>query len=126
MSLGIPACSTVSRRTGPFHASRASVCPRIFSARTTTSNTRRRNRKPRTRQNTAAALRPHFFQLSGGVIRIDANVTFGQVAGPNPCGGRTRMKQDADLDFFLTEFLLRLFEGGVGDRNAAYIDVDTI
>src|SRR5262245_39632634 len=124
--MGIPACSTVSRRTDPFHASRGSVCPRIFSARTTTSSARRRNRKPRTTQNVAAAFRAHFFQLLGGVIRIDANVAFGQVAGPNPCRGGTRMKQDADLYFSLPQFLLRLFEGGVGNRNTAYIDVDTI
>src|SRR5215510_4863896 len=129
MSIGIPACSTVSCRTGPFHALRASVYPRIFKPRQTTSSARRSTRKTKSATNVSEMRRtlgvsPH--QVLGCVIRIDANVTLGQVAGPNSRRCGTRVQHDADLNFFFTQFLLRLFESGVGDQNSADVDIDSI
>src|SRR5262245_48857191 len=120
MSIGRPACSTVSCRTGPFHASSALEYPRIFSARKTTSKARRRNSRPKSRRNGIAA---HF---SRRVIRIDANVALGQVARPDTGRRGTRVQRNADLNLFLAQLLSGLIERGVGNRYAANIDVHMV
>src|SRR5262245_55230549 len=129
MSIGIPACSTLSCRTGPFHALRPSVYPRIFKPRQTTSSTRRSNKETSSADNPIEMRRsrgaePH--QVLGCVIRIDANVALGQVAGPNARRCGTRVQHDAYLNLFFTQFLLCLFESGVRDQDAADVDIDSI